>query len=223
VRTAASSAPTPKSRSVRTLLGGVPCIAIPPLSNCTGWPTLLRGQSAVYARRGLHARGACVRVQRCRSGRLFSSTSGLRGVLMRGPTRPVCRVSEPCETAAVGVVLQFRRSSNVVAEVKTGTAGRYKARLRPGTYAVRTTQPSVGRSRPARPADLCGSGRRLSIGGRLCQRSQRRWRASSAIESGPSSPLRAPHGQNQIIATIQGALNRIGRNQIHQGSLVAIG
>jgi hypothetical protein len=45
----------------------------------------------------------------------------------------------------------------------------------------------------------------------------------SAIESGPSSPLRAPHGQNQIIATIQGALNRIGRNQIHQGSLVAIG
>jgi hypothetical protein len=64
-------------------------------------------------------------------------TSGLRGVVMRGPTSPVCFESEPCEEPAAGVVLQFRRSGNLVARARTGPAGGYSVQLRPGLYAVR--------------------------------------------------------------------------------------
>ena len=59
---------------------------------------------------------------------------------MRGPTKPVCFETEPCEAPAAGIVLQFRRSGALVARVKTGPAGVYEVRLRPGTYAVRTGQ-----------------------------------------------------------------------------------
>jgi hypothetical protein len=62
--------------------------------------------------------------------------SGLRGLVMQGPTAPVCRTDDPCEEPARGIRLQFRRGGKVVAEVKTTKAGRYSVRLRPGSYAV---------------------------------------------------------------------------------------
>lgn len=71
-------------------------------------------------------------------------TSGLRGVVMRGPTKPVCTETEPCEEPAVGVVLQFKQGGRVVAQVKTGRAGRYTVRLRRGRYAVTTPRRRVG-------------------------------------------------------------------------------
>jgi hypothetical protein len=67
-------------------------------------------------------------------------TSGLRGVVMRGPTSPVCFEAEPCEEPAAGVVLQFWSSGTLVARARTGPAGGYSVRLRPGRYAVRTGQ-----------------------------------------------------------------------------------
>ena len=67
--------------------------------------------------------------------------SGLRGIVTRGPTMPVCRVGEPCEEPAVGVVLEFRRTGVLNARVKTGRAGAYTVRLRPGAYAVTTSPP----------------------------------------------------------------------------------
>jgi hypothetical protein len=57
---------------------------------------------------------------------------------MRGPTKPVCDETEPCEAPAVGVVLQFWRYGRVVAQVKTVRGGRYVVRLRRGRYAVKT-------------------------------------------------------------------------------------
>lgn len=65
-------------------------------------------------------------------------TSGLRGVVMRGPTKPVCDETEPCEEPAAGVVLRFWRLDAVVARVTTGSAGGYRVKLRPGRYAVTT-------------------------------------------------------------------------------------
>jgi len=59
---------------------------------------------------------------------------------MRGPTSPVCFEAEPCEEPAAGVVLQFRRSGTLVTRARTGPAGGYSVRLRPGLYAVRTGQ-----------------------------------------------------------------------------------
>jgi hypothetical protein len=65
-------------------------------------------------------------------------TSGLRGVVMRGPTKPVCRDTEPCEEPAAGVVLRFSRVDAVVVRVTTGSGGAYRVKLRPGRYSVTT-------------------------------------------------------------------------------------
>src|SRR5438034_5374791 len=66
--------------------------------------------------------------------------SGLRGIVMRSPTRPVCLESESCEAPAVGLVLQFKRGGVVVARARTGSAGEYRVRLRPGPYIVATSR-----------------------------------------------------------------------------------
>jgi hypothetical protein len=65
-------------------------------------------------------------------------TSGLRGVVKRGPIKPVCDENDPCEEPAPGVVLRFSRAGVVVARVTTGRAGWYRVQLRPGRYAVTT-------------------------------------------------------------------------------------
>jgi hypothetical protein len=65
-------------------------------------------------------------------------TSGVRGVVMRGPITPVCSEPEPCEAPASGVVLLFSQGGRLVAKVKTSSAGRYRVTLRPGRYSVTT-------------------------------------------------------------------------------------
>jgi hypothetical protein len=72
-------------------------------------------------------------------------TSGLNGVVMRGPTQPVCQVGKPCDAPAVGAVLVFSRAGHVAAQVRAGTGGHYSVRLAPGVYAVRVSpQPKIG-------------------------------------------------------------------------------
>jgi hypothetical protein len=73
-----------------------------------------------------------------------SPVSGLRGIVKRGPTTPVCQVGKPCEGPAVGVVLEFRRTGVVKARVKTGHAGGYTVRLLPGPYAVTVSPRRLG-------------------------------------------------------------------------------
>jgi len=68
------------------------------------------------------------------------TASGLRGVVMRGPTSPSCH-DDSCEAPAKGLVLLFRRNGRVKAQVKTNQTGRYLVKLRPGTYAVTTPAP----------------------------------------------------------------------------------
>ena len=65
------------------------------------------------------------------------NASGLRGLVMRGPTTPVC-YDDSCEAPAKGLVLQFRRNGQIKAQVKTSQTGSYRVTLRPGRYAVRT-------------------------------------------------------------------------------------
>jgi hypothetical protein len=95
----------------------------------------------------------------CGSATGGTSTSGLQGRVMRGPTMPVCRVNEPCEEPAPGVKLFFSRSGKVLARTTTDKQGRYRIGISPGAYAVRTnafskvTQPrrvKVPRGRYAR-------------------------------------------------------------------------
>jgi hypothetical protein len=70
--------------------------------------------------------------------------SGLRGLVLRGPTAPVCRTDDPCEQPARGILLRFTRAGKVVAEVKTTSTGRYSVRLRAGSYGVKAPGRRVG-------------------------------------------------------------------------------
>jgi hypothetical protein len=76
--------------------------------------------------------------------RAVGPPSGLRGIVTRGPTKPVCSETETCEEPAVGIVLQFSHAGRTVTSVKTAAGGVYAVRLRPGLYAVRTPRPRVG-------------------------------------------------------------------------------
>ena len=70
--------------------------------------------------------------------------SGLRGVVMEGPTKPVCQDDDPCEKPAGGLLLRFERAGKVVAQVKTTATGRYSVELRAGSYAVKTPRRPIG-------------------------------------------------------------------------------
>jgi hypothetical protein len=77
---------------------------------------------------------------------LVAVVGGLHGVVMRGPTTPVCRIGVPCSEPAAGAVLVFSRNGAVAAHVRVGADGRYTVRLRPGVYAVSLRPaPRVGR------------------------------------------------------------------------------
>jgi hypothetical protein len=72
-------------------------------------------------------------------------SSGLRGTVLRSPTRPVCLDSAPCSAPAAGITLQFWRAGALVARVRTGPAGGYAVRLASGSYLVKTPQaPRIG-------------------------------------------------------------------------------
>jgi hypothetical protein len=77
------------------------------------------------------------------AGAAASSQLGLVGVVMEGPITPVCRVDEPCEKPAVGVVLQFKRAGRVAARVRTSQKGTYRVTLRPGWYTVTIVPPRL--------------------------------------------------------------------------------
>ena len=73
-----------------------------------------------------------------------TGASGLRGVVMRGPTSPVCRVDEPCEAPAANVVLVFSQAGRIVARTTTGPKGGYRIGLGPGRYVVTTAKRTIG-------------------------------------------------------------------------------
>jgi len=63
-------------------------------------------------------------------------SSGLHGVVTKGPITPVCRVGIPCSAPAANTTLVFTRLG-LAKQVTTDWAGRYRIRLVPGRYAVR--------------------------------------------------------------------------------------
>ena len=70
--------------------------------------------------------------------------SGLRGEVIRGPTKPVCSEMEACEEPAAGIVIRFARWGRIVAQARTNALGLYRVLLRPGRYTVTTPQRGVG-------------------------------------------------------------------------------
>jgi hypothetical protein len=86
------------------------------------------------------------------------TATGLRGKVMRGPTQPVCYVNQPCEEPARGVRLVFYRSGKVVARATTNQKGWYRVTMRPGRYAVSTSNPRVARNFSPKSATVPKSG-----------------------------------------------------------------
>ena len=72
--------------------------------------------------------------------------TGVRGIVLRGPTQPVCQVGRTCEGPAAAVTLVFSRAGTERARVKTGHDGRFTVALAPGRYGVRTTAKVFGRT-----------------------------------------------------------------------------
>jgi hypothetical protein len=81
-----------------------------------------------------------------------TTTSGLWGVVERGPITPVCVVGKPCSAPARNVTLVFVRNGSEVRRATTDARGRYRVRLAPALYAVRLARPPrIGRGiEPAR-------------------------------------------------------------------------
>jgi hypothetical protein len=74
-----------------------------------------------------------------------AATSGLHGLVTRGPTTPVCQAELPCGAPAANLRLTFTRLGHSWT-TKTDAHGRYRIGLHPGTYRVTTTL------RPSPPA-----------------------------------------------------------------------
>jgi hypothetical protein len=75
----------------------------------------------------------------------------VHGVVMRGPTKPVCEMATPCSEPAAHVKLVFGSVTTW-----TDAHGRYAVRLRPGRYLVHVARiaPSVLIVRRAMRADF---------------------------------------------------------------------
>jgi hypothetical protein len=74
---------------------------------------------------------------------LLAVVAGLFGSVERGPTMPVCRVDMPCDEPAARVTLLFARNG-FTTRTRTDVHGRYRVRLAPGYYSVRTTGRGLG-------------------------------------------------------------------------------
>jgi hypothetical protein len=75
-----------------------------------------------------------------------TSSSGLRGIVTRGPIAPVCVAEQPCDGPARNVTLLFSRDGRVTRRTTTDEQGRYRVALAPGVYRVRLAmRQTVGR------------------------------------------------------------------------------
>jgi hypothetical protein len=64
-----------------------------------------------------------------------SPTTGLTGVVVRGPITPVCRVDVPCD-APFSAGFTVQRDGRRVAEFQSDAAGLFTVFLAPGAYTV---------------------------------------------------------------------------------------
>ena len=64
-----------------------------------------------------------------------SPSTGLTGVVVRGPVTPVCRVDVPCD-APFSATFNVERSGRRVTQFQSDTAGQFTVFLQPGMYTV---------------------------------------------------------------------------------------
>jgi hypothetical protein len=68
-------------------------------------------------------------------GLSINTDTGLVGIVLRGPTEPVCRAGDSC-TAPFGAGFSVRQGDGVVVTFRSDASGRFEVHLAPGTYLV---------------------------------------------------------------------------------------
>jgi len=61
--------------------------------------------------------------------------TGVQGMVVRGPTQPVCMVGVPCD-APFSASFSVQQAGCVVARFKSDEEGRFRVALQPGSYTV---------------------------------------------------------------------------------------
>lgn len=64
-----------------------------------------------------------------------SATTGLTGLVIRGPVTPVCRVDVPCD-APFSATFSVERSGRRVTQFQSDAAGQFTVFLAPGAYTI---------------------------------------------------------------------------------------
>ena len=90
-----------------------------------------------------------------------SGATGIEGAVVIGPTCPVERPDSLCPPAPFAAKITVLRDGNEVTTYKTGSDGRFRIPLEPGTYTVRaeSLQPAgIARFAPLRPVTVPADG-----------------------------------------------------------------
>ena len=69
------------------------------------------------------------------SGTTPSPTTGLAGIVVRGPITPVCRIDVPCD-APFSAGFTVQRAGRQVAQFQSDSAGQFTVFLEPGVYTI---------------------------------------------------------------------------------------
>ena len=84
--------------------------------------------------------------------------TGVRGLVLRGPTKPVCPAEQPCTAPAKKVVLHFV-GKYTSGWTRTDATGHYALALVPGVYAVKIPSAKFG----YRPRGVTVRANRMSV------------------------------------------------------------
>lgn len=81
------------------------------------------------------ALSALVTLGACASPNAPSLTTGLTGIVLRGPIRPVCQIQLPCD-APFSADFSVEQRGQRVAGFRSGADGRFTVMLAPGIYRI---------------------------------------------------------------------------------------
>jgi hypothetical protein len=100
---------------------------------------------------------ACAALLVCASLAPAGTASGIRGTVIKGPTKPVCEEGVPCTAPASGVVIVATRNRTVVGRATTTRNGTFRIVLPAGSYVIRTEKRfPIGGMRPRTVAVMNG-------------------------------------------------------------------